>query len=584
MLELATATATATVPDATGVLVHYAHKGRLWWATCPYEMREVPKVAGWRWHHRGRCETDCRPCAEGLGRTWWTADSAAAKRLICYFDAGAREGLDLAMQAIEASLATATQSPSGVPCPEGMALLPYQAAGVAYALGRPRTLIADEMGLGKTVQAIAVRNALEPGVRCLVICPASLRINWRAEWAAWSVHDDRVHVVDEQKDPPSDANVVVVNYDRLKGGLLENLRSVRWGLVIVDEAHALKTPTTKRTIAVLGDEQDRYASRGLVDCAERVLLLTGTPMLNRPYELFGLLRALDAPAWPSRFRFAQRYCNARQVSAGRDKLVWDFSGASHLQELGERMRSTVMVRRRKADVLTELPPKRRQLIVLPAPGGVTKEIRAEREAFASAEARLAEELPHGLDAEAYARRVDAMSGYMAEALGAIAKQRVAVARRKVPAVVEHVLLALAEVDRVIVWTHHHEITDALSGALCDAGVERVLVADGRSHPEERQDLVATFQGAKDVRTVAVLGIHAMGVGLTLTRGSYVVFAELDWVPALITQAEDRCHRIGQTEPVLVQHLVLDGSVDAVLARMLIKKQAIADRALDGRRA
>jgi len=108
----------------------------------------------------------------------------------------------------------------------------------------------------------------------------------------------------------------------------------------------------------------------------------------------------------------------------------------------------------------------------------------------------------------------------------------------------------------------------------------VLVADGRSHPEERQDLVATFQSAKTVRTVAVLGLHAMGVGLTLTRGSFVIFAELDWVPALITQAEDRCHRIGQREAVLVQHLVMDGSVDAVLARMLMRKQAIADRALN----
>jgi len=568
---------------ADSLTVFYAHAERLWWALCSYEQRDVPKGAGWLWHDpsRGACPIACRPCGAGLRKTWWTADVAAAKRLAPHFGDSAHDGLEVARRDIEASAATGADTSFAVPCPKGLDLLPYQIAGVAYAMGRRRTLIADEMGLGKTVQAIGVRNLMAPDATCLVICPASLRLNWREEWRRWTVHDDRLHVVDTQRDPPGECNVVIANYDRMKGSLLAHLASRVWSLLVVDEAHALKTPTAKRTMAVLGAEDRRdMATPALVDRAERVLLLTGTPMLNRPFELYGLLRALDGSMWPSRFRFAQRYCAAKQVSIGRGKLAWDYSGASNLDELGQRMRATVMVRRRKADVLTELPPKRRQLIVLPAPDKASQALRAEREAWALEQTGVDAGLPERWDDATYAQRVDMMSGTLAAALGAIAKQRQAVAVRKVPAVVEHALIAMEEVDRVIVWTHHHEVTDALAAGLCDAGVERVLVADGRSHPEERQDLVATFQERKTVRTVAVLGIHAMGVGLTLTRGAYVIFAELDWVPALITQAEDRCHRIGQSEPVLVQHLVMDGSVDAVLVRMLLRKQAIADKALN----
>lgn len=574
---------TVLAPRSDELAVFYAHQERIWWAQCSFELRAVPKGAQWLWHDPRRlaCPAGCRPCGAGLRSTWWTADATAAQRLAPYFADSAHDGVRAAHLEIVASAATGADTSLAVPCPKGLDLLPYQIAGVAYAMGRRRTLIADEMGLGKTVQAIGVRNLLESGATCLVICPASLRLNWREEWRRWTVHDDRLHVVDTQRDPPGECNVVIANYDRLKGDLLGHLASRAWALLVVDEAHALKTPTAKRTMAVLGAEDRRdVATPALVDRAERVLLLTGTPMLNRPYELYGLLRALDGSTWPSRFRFAQRYCAAKQVSIGRGKLAWDYSGASNLDELGTRMRATVMVRRRKADVLTELPPKRRQLIVLPAPDKASQALRAEREAWALEKTGVDAGLPERWDDATYAQRVDMMSGTLAAALGAVAKQRQAVALRKVPAVVDHTLIALEEVDRVIVWTHHHEVTDALAAGLCDAGVERVLVADGRSHPEERQDLVATFQERKTVRTVAVLGIHAMGVGLTLTRGSYVIFAELDWVPALITQAEDRCHRIGQSEPVLVQHLVMDGSVDAVLARMLLRKQAIADQALN----
>jgi SWI/SNF-related matrix-associated actin-dependent regulator 1 of chromatin subfamily A len=566
------------------VVVRYSPRHRLWWAECGFEARDVPKSAGWQWHDalKRSCAVGCRPCAAGLVQRWWTSAPATARKLVAHFSPEASAGLVDAGDEVE--LSRASEGGIAVPLPEGLELLPFQRAGVAYAFARERALIADEMGLGKTPQAIGLRNLLPADAAVLVICPASLRLNWRNEWARFSAHpEDVVHVVDSREEPPPGANVVIVNYDRIKGEMLEALKARLWALLVCDEAHMLKTPTSKRTIAVLGDEADRD-SRGvaLVDCAQRVLMLTGTPMLNRPYELFGLLRVLDPGAWPSRFRFGQRFCNGKQVSAGRGKLVWDFSGASHLGELHETLRATVMVRRRKAEVLTELPPKRRQLVVLPAPDAAARRaVEGEREAWEQTTAAIDMGLAHGLSDATYAEAVDRLSADVATALRSIATERKKVAIAKVPAVAEHVGRAMEETDRLIVWTHHHEVTDALEALLREQAGWRVRVADGRTALPERQGLVADFQAPAGPPMVAVLGIHAMGVGHTMTRCAHAIFAELDWVPALVTQAEDRCHRIGQRDAVLVQHLVLDGSLDAILVRMMLRKQAIADRALDG---
>ncbi len=324
----------------------------------------------------------------------------------------------------------------------------------------------------------------------------------------------------------------------------------------------------------------REQKDGLVQRANRVLLLTGTPILNKPIEIQPLLAALDEKEFGNFFAFAKRYCAAHQKQAGR-RLVWDFSGASNLPELQERMRSTVMVRRLKKDVLKELPAKRRQIVNL-ALNGAADAVRKEQAAFEKHESTLADlrtdlDLAHAAgNVEAYEVAASKLQSATAVAFTEISRARHAVAMAKVPHVIEHVQGMLEEgVEKVVLFAHHHDVVDALAAEFSG----ECVVLTGKTDMAGRQAAVDAFQNDPSVR-VFIGSITAAGVGLTLTAASNVVFAELDWVPANVSQAEDRCHRIGQTESVHVQHLVLDGSLDAKMANVIVAKQAVADSALD----
>lgn len=282
---------------------------------------------------------------------------------------GAIDAAEQAQQTATATASRATNANVEVPAPKGREYLPFQKAGIAFALDRPATLIADEMGLGKTIQAIGVMNATGAD-NILVICPASLRLNWRNELKRWLVKRELGIGIATGKSFPAD-EIVVINYDILAKHRTA-LRARDWDVVVYDEVHYCKNQKTQRTKEALG-----YADKkGVVEVppipAKRRLLLTGTPILNRPVELWPLLQAMDPQTWRSFFGFAQRYCAATNNGHG-----WDFSGASNLDDLQRRLRQTIMVRRLKADVLKELPAKRRQLIALPA-NGLSEHVERER--------------------------------------------------------------------------------------------------------------------------------------------------------------------------------------------------------------
>lgn len=443
----------------------------------------------------------------------------------------------------------ATESDIAIPLPDGLRLYPYQRAGVAYMVARKGVLQGDEMGLGKTIQVLAALNAIGPDAfTCLVICPKSLKLNWQREAAKWLYAKQTENFVP----------VVVVTYEEAKKRQAE-FCGCHWGTLVLDEAHLVKNPKTQRAKCV----------RAIREHATRVWALTGTPVPNKPVELHPLLALVDPETWDPGgkgfFRFAMRYCDAHKEHVARNKDVWVFDGASNLGELNERLRASCMVRRLKRDVLTELPAKVRQVIELPA-NGSAKVIAAERnavqarpgESFEQAMERLAESGEFGFTEMARVRRE--------------------VAEAKVPAVLEHVRAFLESEPglKICLWAHHHSVIDALTEGLSEFGAVQLT---GDTSIEDRQHVVDVFQSDPGVR-VFVGGIQAGGVGLTLTAAHHVVFAELDWVPGNVTQAEDRCHRIGQRESVLVQHLVLEGSIDSHLAKVIVAKQAIADAALD----
>lgn len=452
-------------------------------------------------------------------------------------------------QRIKASFAT--DSPYQPLAPAGLQPYPFQRAGVEFALQAIEQwgacLVADDMGLGKTIQGLCIANAL--GVeRVLIVCPASLRINWQREAAKWLLW----------------AHVSVISYE---GAAKEYDPSDRptapvvWPLVIYDEAQYMKNPAAKRTLACLE-----------IPARKRVFL-SGTPVTNRPIELWPILRGIDPKAWGSRHDFGVRYCAAkmqrmkvRTKHGAKWTNVWDYSGASNLVELQRRLRSTVMVRRLKKDVLKDLPPKVRQIIEIPAKG---QSIPADLLRAIGVIAKLRHKA-HTPD------EVRQLKEAQAVALERMSKVRHEQALAKVPAVVEHVRELLESVDKVVVFAHHRDVIAQLHDALTDFRPSLVVGGQGDLIKQKNVD---EFQTVPECR-VFIGQIQAAGVGLTLTAASTVVFAELDWTPGNMAQCEDRCHRIGQKDSVLVQHLVLEGSLDARISKALLRKQQVIDQTLD----
>lgn len=337
-------------------------------------------------------------------------------------------------------------------------------------------------------------------------------------------------------------------------------------LLIVDEAHYCKNPKAQRTQLVFD----------LAKLASRKAFLTGTPILNRPIELFPLLEMLDPDRWKSFFGYAKRY-----AAAFKTKWGWDFSGASNLDELQRILRETIMVRRLKADVLTDLPAKVRQIIELPASDcglqiaeETEAEDRLEQEVEALEAARDFAEATENV--AAYETAVAKLQDARRSAFTEMARLRHQTALAKVPAVINHCKEMLDSVPKLCVWAHHHDVIAALMAGLQEFGAVRLT---GEDSTADRQASVDRFQGDPKCR-VFVGSLYAAGVGLTLTAASTAIFAELDWVPGVISQCEDRQHRIGQHDSVLVQHLVLDGSMDCRLAKTLVAKQEVIDKALD----
>lgn len=306
--------------------------------------------------------------------------------------------------------------------------------------------------------------------------------------------------------------------------------------------------------------------------AKRKIFLSGTPILNRPKELWTIAKACAPHKFTNYWAYATRYCGGH-----RGRFGFDDTGATNLDELQEILRTEFMVRRLKADVLKDLPAKRRQVVEFPMNGaaGAVKAEQATLKAQMNAltPLRLAVELAKASDDPAeYKAAVERLRDGASHAFQEIAAARRDTAIAKIPYVLEHLANCSG---KVIVFAHHKAVIDALMAELGDSAVK--ITGDTEMHA--RQRAVDRFQNDPTCQYF-VGNIKAAGVGLTLTASSHVVFAELTYVPAEIQQAEDRAHRIGQRNSVLVQHLVLEGSIDANMSRAIVEKMGVIEKALD----
>uniref|UniRef100_I3K1Z2 Zinc finger, RAN-binding domain containing 3 n=1 Tax=Oreochromis niloticus TaxID=8128 RepID=I3K1Z2_ORENI len=454
---------------------------------------------------------------------------------------------------------------SGLPHKLLQRLMPFQREGVEFALSRNgRCMIADEMGLGKTVQAIAVAYAFRQEWPLLVVVPSSLKYPWIEELERWipELQPGDISLVENKSHTMGigSSKVTVLGYGLLTTDarpLVEALSRQRFAVVVVDESHYLKSRNAARTKILVP----------LIQSAKRAILLTGTPALGRPEELFMQIDAL----YPKRFGtwtdYAKKYCNAHYRYFGPHRQ-WDCRGASNLEELHQRL-SQIMIRRLKADVLSQLPPKIRQRIPFDLPKEAAKEALAS---FGEWE-RLMKSLGSG---------VATTDNPFTEVMGLVTQMYKQTAIAKAGAVKDYIKMMLeAEQLKFLVFAHHLTMLQACTEAVIEAKAGYIRI-DGSVPSSERIQLVHKFQSEPETR-VAILSIQAAGQGLTFTAASHVVFAELYWNPGHIKQAEDRAHRIGQTSSVNVHYLIAKGTFDTVMWSMLNRKEKVTGSTLNGRK-
>jgi SNF2 family DNA or RNA helicase len=512
-------------------VLRYSFKSNLFGLMNARDIQRQAKRAGLTWDPRG---------------FFSTPSAFAALQFAKYADAGARRVLLPYMSAVADSQATDALIP--IPAPRGLRYLPFQKAGISYASRRMNCLLGDEPGLGKTIQAIGLANYLGLS-RILVVCPAGLRLNWAREIEKWHMPhlNAGIDVVLNGKSPIQTGRSIVVSYE-LAITRRGDLMTKSFDLVVADEAHYLKTPTTHRTKNILGNPRTNIP--GLVSLAPRRLVLTGTPIPNRVDEIYPVIRAL-APETIDRMNyhaFLAHYAVVRSTDYG-DKII----GIKHEAELHERLRAGFMVRRLKSDVLKDLPPKTYKLVVF-SKEGFSKVLERERQFSAR------EIITHGVP--------------VGSALPEI-RHEMGVAKAPLAAKYIEDLLE-SGVRQIVVFAHHRDVIRILAESLRGYGIATVT---GDTGPAERQAAVDDFQSGK-VRVI-ICNIVAGGVGVTLTAGADVVFVEASWVPGENEQAEDRAHRVGQTRGVLIHHLVVEESLDATILGSAAVKRGHIKKILDG---
>lgn len=429
-------------------------------------------------------------------------------------------------------------------------LMPFQRAGVEYAINSKRCFIADEMGLGKTVQALAVVHKLNT-YPAVVVCPASLKINWKREALKWLPSGSKVEVLRGRKGSVPKADVVIVNYD-----ILEYWWSQLAGFkaVIFDESHYCKNPKAKRTKAAIA----------LADkIVEPILCLTGTPVLNNPSELIAQLRILGR----------------LKEFGGASKFRDAYASTKHLPELNRRLRASMYVRRRKIDVLTELPPKRwSDVIVEPSVEHMKKYREAESDliSFLAGQAvKTAQEQGASTHEAREAALIATMKAQAAEQLVAVNTLKRLASEAKYSLAVEWIDNFLTSESKLIIFTWHKDLANRITEHY---GAVKLT---GDCSMEERSKAVDSFQNDPDTK-VFVSTLKAGGVGITLTASSDVLFLEQGWTPADMDQAADRAHRIGQQDSVTAWTLIAQDTIDEDIKELIAYKRELVDASTDGK--
>ena len=415
--------------------------------------------------------------------------------------------------------------------------LPHQKEAIEKLVGSKRFILADDMGVGKSCSTIIA--ALETKAKkILVVCPASLKINWQREIAIYS---DRSVFIAEGKKFSTEHDIVIVNYDILKNFYdIKNpndsvIGQINFDLIILDEAHMVSNSQAARTKII-----NSFTKR-----AKYLWLLTGTPMTNRPINYYNLLNLIESPVAQNWMAYAIRYCEGYQFRAGNRK-IWNVNGASNLEELRER--TSVQILRRLKDEVLDLPDKIITPIYLKTTSKEYKEFMGEYYEW--------------LDKEEG-------SSSLTVQFSKLMQVRKLIANEKIKETIEFAQNIIDQDKKVIIFTNFTETLQIIHNHF---GKQSVYL-DGSCNKTQRQYAVDQFQENDKIK-IFVGNLKAAGVGLTLTKAEAVIMNDLSFVPAEHAQAEDRAYRYGQKNNVLVYYPLFINTIEGAIYDILNNKKKI----------
>ena len=414
-----------------------------------------------------------------------------------------------------------------------------------------RVLIGNEMGLGKTIEALAYLQ-LHPEKRpAVIVTPASLKLNWEKEAKIWMSPEPSIQILSGTKPYPLNGNevrnndLIIINYDILFPWL-ETLKKIQPQALIFDEIHYIKNNQAKRTKAV----------KDLGKNIPHIIGLSGTPIINRPIEVYNAVKLIDNTILPDFWSYAHKYCGAKHNGFG-----WDFSGATNTKELHQKLLS-IMIRRKKEDVLTDLPEKIHSYLPM--------ELDNKKE-YVKAENNFIQWIRENKGESAAIRASNA------EILTKIEELKQLTVKGKMKQAIDWIHNFLEIEEKLVIFATHKSTIEKLMLEFGDLAVK----IDGSVPINQREEAIKQFQ--TDNKTKLFIGnIKAAGVGITLTASSHVAFLELPWTPGELMQAEDRCHRIGQKNNVTIYYILAVNTIEEEIANMLDKKRKVLDSILDGK--
>lgn len=468
-------------------------------------------------------------------------------------------------------------------------LKPFQREGVLFGLkNNGRVLIGDEMGLGKTLQALALMAFYKDDWPFIVVCPSSIRFQWKDQalrWLGHLINEKDICVIKSGKSEiPSNSKMIIISYEMLaKNDKYQH----KYKSIICDESHYLKNSLSKRTKAVVP----------LIKHANRCVLLSGTPALNRPSELYEQVSSI-IPNLFSYDEFCGRYCY-------KDKNMYtrklEYVGSKHNEELHLFLTKTIMIRRLKKDVLKELPEKLRSKIPIEIPPKELNEIVRYLKKLEDTKCISVDEYdnvkvnymrspPKKGKGDAFNKMNTNCNetGSGNEDDGDDDNQeKISISHlfkmtgvAKVKGIKEYITYLIEADIKFLLFCHHQLVMDELEEFLKEKNVSYIRV-DGTTSMDKREEYIKRFQQDETVK-IALLSITACGTGLNLTAANTVVFGELYWVPGQMIQAEDRAHRIGTVHDVVnVHYLIAQSTMDEIIWRTINKKWNALSSALNG---